>query len=48
MVEIKVSINVKNKEYIQTSLTLKFPNISEMCVIYRIFKQQNELKIARG
>ena len=39
MVEIKLSINVKNKKYIQTTLMLKFPNISEICVIYRIFKQ---------
>ena len=28
---------------------IKFPNISEICVIYRLFKkQENDLKIAKS
>ena len=30
----------QNQKYIQTSLMLKFPNISKVCLIYRLYKKQ--------
>ena len=38
MVENQTFNQCQNQKYIQTILMLKFPNISEICVICRLFE----------
>ena len=40
MVETKLSINVKTKNTFEHDYDAKFPNISEICVTYRLFQKQ--------
>ena len=40
MVETKLSINVKTKSTFKHDYDAKFPNITEICVTYRLFQKQ--------
>ena len=37
----------QNWKYLQISILLKFPNVSEVCIIYRSFKGQKSYKTAK-